>query len=66
VRHSWATIARNQLDVSLDDIALCLNYVSNEHRITETYVKRDFSRIDGINRRMIDLIMGTNPALPDQ
>jgi integrase len=60
-RHSWATIARNQLDVSLDDIALCLNHVSNEHRITETYVKRDFSRIDGINRRMIDLIMGKNP-----
>lgn len=55
-RHSVATIARNQLNVPMDDVALLLNHVSEEHRTTDIYVEKDFSRIDAVIRKLIDLL----------
>lgn len=54
-RHSFATIARNDCDVSKDDIALCLNH-SSGHSITDTYIKQDFSRIDIVIKKVIDFV----------
>ena len=44
-RHSWATIARNDCGISLDDVAMCLNHKSG-HDVTDTYIKKDWSIID--------------------
>lgn len=55
-RHSWATIARNDLRSPVDDIAQCLNHIGNEHKTTWIYIEKDFSLIDRLNRRMIDLL----------
>lgn len=54
-RHSWATIARNKCNVSLEDVAFCLNHVSS-HKITDLYIDKDFSRIDKINRKVLDYV----------
>lgn len=54
-RHSFATIARNDCNVSKDDIALCLNH-SSGHSITDTYIKQDFSRIDGVIKKVVDFV----------
>lgn len=54
-RHSFATIARNECNVSMDDIALCLTHASG-HNITDTYVKPDFSRVDRVIRKVIDYV----------
>lgn len=40
--HSFATIARNDCNISKDDIGLLLNYFSNGS-ITDVYIKKDFS-----------------------
>lgn len=56
-RHSWATIARNDCDISMDDVAICLNHKSG-HDITDVYVKKDWSRIDRANRKVIDFVFG--------
>ena len=56
VRHSWATIARNMLNISKDDIDLCLNHVNEAHKMADVYIDKDFTRIDQANRRMIDLL----------
>lgn len=58
-RHTWATIAQNDLGVSYDDVAFCLNHV-NKHRITMGYVKPDFSRIWDINERIVEKVFFTN------
>lgn len=55
-RHSWATIARNKLRLSVDDIAQSLNHVDREHRTTFIYIEKDFSLIDEANRKMLDLL----------
>ena len=51
-RHSWATIARNECGYSDEDVAFCLNHVS-AHKITQRYIKINYSRIDEINERVI-------------
>lgn len=56
-RHSWATIARNDCGVSMDDVSLSLNHKSG-HDITDTYIKKDWSIIDKANRKVIDYVFG--------
>ena len=56
-RHSWATIARNECGISMDDVAMCLNHKSG-HDVTDTYIKKDWSVIDRANRKVIDYIFG--------
>jgi integrase len=53
-RHSFATIARNDCGISKDDIALALNHVSSDNRVTDVYIKPDWSIIDNVQRAVID------------
>jgi len=54
-RHSWATIASHECNISEDKIARCLNHVSMNYRVTSRYIKRDWSIIDEANRKVLDL-----------
>jgi len=54
-RHTWATIARNDLHISKDDIHLALNH-SNASNITDKYIATDWSIIDRTNRKIIDYL----------
>lgn len=56
-RHSFATIARNDCNVPMDDIALCLTHRS-AFNMTDTYVKPDFSRVDHVIRLVLDYVYG--------
>lgn len=56
-RHSWATIARNDCDVSKDDIDLALNHVDQKMKVTDMYIRKDWSRIDSANRKVIDFTL---------
>lgn len=56
-RHTWATIARNECEVSMDDVAMSLNHKSG-HNVTDTYVKKDWSVIDRANRKVLDFVFG--------
>ena len=55
LRHSFATIARNDCNVPMEDIALCLTHRSG-FDITDTYVKPDFSRVDRVIRQVLDFV----------
>jgi integrase len=55
-RHSWATIASHDCNISEDRIARCLNHVSMNYRVTSRYIKKDWSIIDEANRKVIDLV----------
>ncbi len=54
-RHSFATIAY-QIGISIDVIADCLGHKSG-HKITNVYIKKDQSKIDEANRRVIDYVL---------
>lgn len=54
-RHSWATIARNDCDVSKDDISLSLNHTDPDKKVTDKYLKKDWSKIDRANHKVLEL-----------
>ena len=57
LRHSWATIARNEVGASEEDVAFALNHVS-AHRVTDRYIRKDYSRIDKLNAEVVGLVFG--------
>ena len=56
-RHSWATIARNDCSIARDTVDEALNHAERSgSRVTDIYIKRDFSRIWEANRKVLDLV----------
>lgn len=54
-RHSFATIARNDCDVDMADVALCLTHASG-FNMTDKYVKPDFTKVDRAVRKVLDYV----------
>lgn len=54
-RHSFATIARNDCNVDMADVALCLTHASG-FNMTDKYVKPDFTKVDRAIRKVLDLV----------
>ncbi len=53
-RHSFATIARNVLKIDKATIDECLTHVG-EHRMTDVYIKRDYSAVNAVCAAVADL-----------
>lgn len=58
-RHTWATIAQNDLGASYEEIGFAMNHIST-HKVTMGYVKPDFSRAWELNERVVEKIFFTN------
>jgi site-specific recombinase XerD len=58
LRHTWATIAKNECGASTELVAFCLNHAS-AHKEAEIYIKKDFSPVDILNKKVIDRIFKT-------
>jgi hypothetical protein len=56
-RHTWATLARNEVGVTLGDVGEALNHSPRgSERVTDIYVERDFTRVWDTNRKVLDLL----------
>jgi integrase len=55
-RHSWASIAQNDLDVDKYTVHTALNHVIDEMKVTDIYTKKDWSPIDRANRKVLDYV----------
>lgn len=53
-RFSFASIARNDCNVSKDDIGLALNHVDGKLKVTDIYIQKDWSNVDNAIRKVID------------
>lgn len=56
-RRAWATIARNECHVPLEDVAFSLAH-NTAHKVTEIYIGKDYGIIDRANRKVIDAVLG--------
>ena len=54
-RHTWATIAY-EIGVPVDIIGQALGHSDKSHDVTFIYIKKDQSKVDEANRRVIDYI----------
>lgn len=58
-RHSWATIAHNELRIPLSVVTLALNQSlegDNSAKVTTRYIRKDFSIVDDANRKVISYV----------
>jgi integrase len=56
IRHTWATIARNDCGISKDDVALCLGHKDRDNAVTDIYIRYDHTIQDKTNRAVLDKI----------
>ena len=61
-RHTWATIAFNELGLDWQAVAFAMNHGS-AHHVTQTYVKKDFSPAWELNDKVVEFIFfSDNPG----
>lgn len=55
-RHTWATIAYNDAQIDKSVVGDALNHVDTKTGVTDRYIRKDWSRIDEANRKVIDFV----------
>jgi hypothetical protein len=60
-RHTWGTVAQNDVRASIDEVAFGMNHASG-HTVTRGYVKIDFSSAWELNEKVIDFIFFSDKA----
>lgn len=55
-RHSWATIAINDVGIDKYTVHLGLNHADPTMRVTDIYIKKDYSILDDANRKVIRFV----------
>lgn len=55
-RHSFASIAHNELGFNLEDVGKCLTHVSSM-KVTVGYVRMDYAIVDKINKAVMDWVL---------
>lgn len=56
-RHSWATIAQNECGASDEQVAFALVH-SSAHKVTQGYIRKDYTPVDILNKKVIDFVFG--------
>lgn len=54
-RHTWGTVARNYCGAIDEDVAFAMNHAS-AHKVTQGYIKPDYSRITILNDKVIEFL----------
>lgn len=55
-RHTWATIASNEVGVDKYTVHTALNHVDETMRVTDIYIKKSWDNIDEANRKVLDYV----------
>ena len=63
-RHSWATIARNELGINKYLVHECLNHIDSDTAIDDIYIKKDFKQINIANQKVVDYVIDETVSLP--
>lgn len=57
-RHSMASIAANEAGIDRWTVNMMLNHTDQSMRVTELYIKRDFTPINDANDRLMEYVFG--------
>lgn len=57
-RHSWASIARNELNIDAYTVDKALNHINSDFTMLDLYVKRNYKAINEANKRVIEYVFG--------
>jgi integrase len=68
-RHTWATLAVNDVGINKYVVHQALNHVDEKTAITDVYIRKSWDAVDAANRKVIDFVFGhkkTAPILSDE
>lgn len=57
IRHSYATIARNEVGIEKSLIHELLNHIDRDTAIDDVYIRKDFRMINEANRKIVDYVL---------
>lgn len=55
-RHSWATLAVNEVMIDKFTVHEALNHVDPSMKVTDIYIKKSWKRVDEANRQVLDYV----------
>lgn len=55
-RHTWATVAINEVGIDKYTVHEALDHVIEEMRVTDTYIRRSWERLAQANRKVIEYV----------
>lgn len=55
-RHTWATIARNDLNIDKNTVNDALNHIDESMRVTDIYIIKDFTTINKANEKVLKYV----------
>lgn len=55
-RHTWASIARNEVGIDKYTVNEALNHIDPALKIADVYIKRDFTQINIANKKVLDYV----------
>lgn len=55
-RHTWATIAVNDVQIDKFTVHTALNHVDETMRVTDIYIRKSWTPIDNANRKVLDYL----------
>ena len=56
-RHSWATIARNELGIDKWTVHSALNHSDDDTAIDDIYIRKDFRLVNAANKKVVDYVL---------
>lgn len=54
-RHTWGTVAQNDVKASIDEVAFAMNHAAG-HKVTRGYIKIDYTPAWELNEKVVDFI----------
>ncbi len=60
-RHTWATIALNEVEVDKYTVHTAINHVDEKMKVTDIYIKKSWKPIDNANRKVLDYLKVWKP-----
>lgn len=59
-RHSWATLAVNNVGIDKYTVHAALNHIDKVMKVTDIYIERDFCVENEANRKVLDFVFGSS------
>lgn len=56
MRHAFASLAHNECRIPTGHVALAMNHKDNRNKVTNIYIRKDWTIVDDVQRKVVDLI----------
>lgn len=60
MRHAFGSLARNECRIPTGDVGMAMNHKDNSNKVTDIYIRKDWTIVDDVQRKVVDLLHGVS------